>query len=99
MQASAVLLPQPEGPSSVRNSPLAIARSSDATAVTPPKCLLSPCNITPAMPVSLPLERARQHAAHEVALERERDHHGRQYRHHARREHRPVVVEAKLHQE
>src|SRR5919202_5684307 len=100
MQARAVLLPQPEGPRKVTNSPSAILRSSPLTAVNSPKRLVSCCRATLANGTPLlPLERAGEHAAHEIALERERDHHGRDHRQHRGREHRPVVEEAELDQE
>src|SRR5688500_1482741 len=104
MQASAVLLPQPDGPSRVRNSPSWIATSRPSTALTASNSLLSRCRVTLAIGALSAswfsaLEGSGQHAAHEVALEGERDHDRRDHREHARREHRPVVVEAKLYQE
>src|SRR3954467_2755515 len=39
---SVVVLPDPEGPSSVKNSPGAISRSTPSTAATPPQLLRSP---------------------------------------------------------
>src|SRR5215510_8103498 len=38
---SNVVLPQPDGPSSAKNSPLAISKVSVSTAATAPKCLLT----------------------------------------------------------
>src|SRR3982751_427339 len=99
MQASAVLLPQPEGPRKVTNSPSLMRRSSPLTAVNSPKRLVSCCRATLANSLPLAFERAGEHAAHEIALEGERDHDRRDHGQHRGREHRPVVEEAELDQE
>src|SRR6516225_3446024 len=43
---SSVVLPQPEGPSSAKNSPAKISSDSSSTALTPPKRLLTASNRT-----------------------------------------------------
>ena len=41
-----VVLPQPEGPSSVTNSPCSMARSMPSTAFTSAKCRPTVCSVT-----------------------------------------------------
>ena len=43
---SVVVLPQPDGPSSEKNSPRAMSRSSASTTVSSPKTLVSPRRLT-----------------------------------------------------
>ena len=43
---SVVVLPQPDGPSNEKNSPLATSRSSESTTVSSPKRLVSPRRVT-----------------------------------------------------
>src|SRR6185312_7721674 len=68
-----VVLPQPEGPSRTRNSRSRISRSRLATAITPPKLLVTPLNLTDAMASTL--DRAEGEAAHEVLLHDEGEDH------------------------
>src|SRR6266542_5530104 len=64
---SAVVFPQPEGPTSTTNSPSSIERSSRSTARTPPgKSFVTLSNSTRATSA---LRRAAGEARHEVALE------------------------------
>src|SRR3954453_12040991 len=46
MSRSVVVLPEPDGPSMVKNSPLAMSRSTSSTAATSPNCLRSPVRET-----------------------------------------------------
>ena len=72
MQASAVLLPQPDGPSSVRNSPSAILRSSASTGGPARRFLVSPCERDACHRwLALAFQRAGEHAPHQIALEAE----------------------------
>src|SRR5262249_1717822 len=98
-QASAVLLPQPDGPRRVRNSPSLMAMSRPFTAKTPPNCLTRRWRVTLAMRLSSPFEGAGQHAAHKISLKGKRYDGGRDDGQNARGKHRPVVVEAQLDQE
>ncbi len=47
---SDVVLPQPDGPSMVKNSPSAMSRSISVTAVKSPKRLVTPSRLTPPLP-------------------------------------------------
>ena len=66
MILSAVVLPQPDGPSSERNSPLRTARSTPSTAVMAPKRLTTPTSSasisTPAASLVIALPAAAQAA-------------------------------------
>jgi len=65
----AVLLPQPEGPTSTRNSPSAISRSRSWTAWNPLSyCLLTLSRMTSAMWVPLPCWMVRRAATVVVRL-------------------------------
>src|SRR3954454_23250684 len=46
IRRSVVVLPEPEGPSMVKNSPWPISRSTSSTAATSPNCLRSPISAT-----------------------------------------------------
>src|SRR5215211_2998835 len=72
---SAVVLPEPEGPTRTRNSPSAAASVSSLTASTASKRFVTRSYSTRATP--LPLDRAREHAADEVALEEDVEEHDR----------------------
>ncbi len=63
---SAVVLPQPEGPSSTRNSPSAISRSSPLTTSTAPKDLRMPEMTTC---IGSTLHGADQQSARDVLLQ------------------------------
>src|SRR5215211_6726818 len=69
---SAVVLPEPDGPTSTRNSPSAAASVSSRTASTASKRLVTSSYSTRA--TRLPLDRAREHAADEVPLEEDVEH-------------------------
>src|SRR5512132_720838 len=69
---SAVVLPEPEGPTSTMNSPSSIASDSSDTAVVSPKRFVTRSNVTLAIS-ALALHRAREHAADEVTLEEDVD--------------------------
>src|SRR5215471_16008052 len=97
----AVDLPQPDGPTSTRNSPSSMLRSMSTTAVTPlGYTLVSLSIVTAATGTSLigapsALHRAGQQAPDEVALERE-EHGERQGDRHERRrgQQMPVLAPA-----
>src|SRR5215212_11374174 len=72
----AVVLPEPDGPTSTRNSPSGAASESSRTASTASKRLVTLSNSTGA--TGLALHRAGQHAADEVALEEDVEDHDRQ---------------------
>ena len=56
---SAVVLPEPDGPTSTMNSPSAISSDSDRTASTAPKRLPTSANRTPAISPSPPRRASR----------------------------------------
>src|SRR5690242_11592957 len=68
----AVVLPQPEGPSSTRNSPSAMSRFSPLTTSTWPKDLWMSCRLT-RMSLPLTFDRAAEQAAGDVFLQEGRD--------------------------
>ena len=62
---SVVVLPQPDGPSSEKNSPSAIVRSRSSTAVAAPKRFVTPSKrtaslIAPSLPLSTPSPLSRR---------------------------------------
>src|SRR5919202_4355127 len=73
---SAVVLPEPDGPTSTMNSPSAMSSVSPRTASTWPKRLSTRSKRTAAM--ELPLHGSGEHAPDEVSLEEhvEEDHRG-----------------------
>src|SRR3954462_4743730 len=90
---SAVVFPEPDGPTSTMNSPSAISSDSERTAATAPKRLETSANVTRAISGSsrayppegpLALDRPGQHPADEVALQEHVEHDDRQ-----RHDHRP----------
>src|SRR5579859_6424464 len=115
---SAVLLPQPEGPTSTRNSRSWIVRlRSWITSGFPAYRLYTCSNVTPAIslrlltnypavfvlrvracPPRLPLDRASQYAAHEVALQAEKDHQGQCHGNERRRRQHFVATAKRVHQ-
>src|SRR5919199_2027485 len=72
---SAVVLPEPDGPTSTMNSPSATSSERPRTASTRPKRLSTFTYRTAA--IALPLHRAREHAANEVPLQEHVEHHDR----------------------
>src|SRR5690349_8115269 len=62
---SRVVLPQPEGPSSVKNSPGFTSRLTPSTAAVAPKCFASPATLRP-MVTSRPRSLCLQHLALEA---------------------------------
>src|SRR5690606_249554 len=83
IRLSTVDLPQPDGPTMVRNSPSATSRSSPRTTSGPPGYFfLTPRNVTFA--TALPLHRARGEPRNDPALERQR-HRDQRQRDHRRR--------------
>src|SRR6188472_2733575 len=79
---SRVDLPQPEGPTSTRNSPSPMAMSIPLRMCRLPKCFLTLLMVSEAM--SSPLHRAGHHAAHEVLASENIDEQRGQSRHHGR---------------
>src|SRR3990172_11204277 len=74
-----VVLPQPEGPSSTKNSPSSIESVRSLTATVRPNCLRT---LTSRMPTALALDHAEGQAAHEIALHEEGQHDdGRRHEH------------------
>src|SRR5215207_700611 len=88
---SAVVLPEPEGPTSTMNSPSAMSSESARTASTSPKRLETSLKRTPATSGPLALHRSGEHAADEVPLEEDVEHDDwRRDDHRAGREQRQV---------
>src|SRR4051794_38426688 len=71
---SAVVLPEPDGPTSTMNSPSAISSDSERTASTAPKRFQTSANVTRAISGPLALHRPGQHPADEVALQEHVEH-------------------------
>src|SRR5262245_36116383 len=77
-----VVLPQPDGPSRLTNSPWSISRSRSLTASSDPNALQSLEMEMPAMSSRSALAAARGEAARQVALQEDEDHDQRQAHHH-----------------
>src|SRR5262245_27669907 len=77
---SAVDLPQPDGPTRIRNSPSGTSRVSPSSATTGPGyTLVAPSNVT--LATRLALQPLRRDAADEVPLRQQEQHDQRDHRH------------------
>src|SRR5881392_3303553 len=82
---SAVVLPDPDGPTNTMNSPSAISSENPDSAVTSSKTFVASRYATTAIP--LPLHRAGQDAPDELTLQQnEHDHDGERDDHRGRRD-------------
>src|SRR5215467_16032115 len=86
IRRSAVVLPQPDGPTRTRNSPSGTSSDTSSTARTPPgNSLVIPSSETCAMAGSLPLQSRVRDPADEPALRQEEQQQNGQHAHHVGR--------------